>query len=166
MDNDESGMTGQDFKIPVGRVDKAIAGRDLFAAGEDDISMTLTCLPPPPVVSTIPPPTFRPISALLRAAFGKFHDTLIGTGQGHNEPTKDGKPAGPAPWAMPPGPLPGMKDLDTPKNLGLTLKDTTITGIISSATQKYRDGLTLIDESNRRKCPTSPRPPRPPSTTV
>ena len=44
-----------------------------------------------------------------------------------------------------------MKDLDTPKNLGLTLKDTTITGVISSATQKYRDGLTLIDESNRRE---------------
>ena len=40
-----------------------------------------------------------------------------------------------------------MKDLDTPKNLGLTLRDTTITGVISSATQKYRDGLTVIDES-------------------
>ena len=44
-----------------------------------------------------------------------------------------------------------MKDLDTPKNLGLTLVDTTITGVISSATQHYREGLTLIDESNRRE---------------
>ena len=34
------------------------------------------------------------------------------------------------------------------KNLVLTLK-TSLSGIISSATQKYRDGLTLIDESNR-----------------
>ena len=49
------------------------------------------------------------------------------------------------------GPLPGMKDLDTPKNLGLTLVDTQITGVISSATQAYRQGLTLIDQSNRRE---------------
>ena len=43
----------------------------------------------------------------------------------------------------------GMKDLDCPKNLGLTLNDSKVTGVISSATQKYREGLTLIDESNR-----------------
>lgn len=150
MDNDESGMTGQDFKIPVGEVDKAIAGRDLFAAGEDDISMTLTAcrLTGDFYNSTT---NIQANKRSTQGGFGKFHDTLIGTGQGHNEPTKDGKPAGPAPAGDAPGPLPGMKDLDTPKNLGLTLRDTTVTGIISSATQKYRDGLTLIDESNRRE---------------
>ena len=42
-----------------------------------------------------------------------------------------------------------MKDLECPKNLGLTLNNSKVTGVISSATQKYRDGLTLIDESNR-----------------
>ena len=43
----------------------------------------------------------------------------------------------------------GMKDLECPKNMGITMKNTTVTGVISAATQKYRDGLTLIDESNR-----------------
>ena len=36
-----------------------------------------------------------------------------------------------------------------PKNLAVTLNNTRITGVISSATQKYRDGLTSIDETNR-----------------
>ncbi len=150
MDNDESGMTGQDFKIPVGEVDQPIEGRDLFTAGEDDINMTLTAcrLTGDFYNSTT---NIQANKRSTQGGFGKFHDTLIGTGQGHNEPTKDGKPAGPAPEDAAPGPLPGMKDLDTPKNLGLILRDTTITGVISSATQKYRDGLTLIDESNRRE---------------
>lgn len=42
-----------------------------------------------------------------------------------------------------------MKDLECPKNLGLTLNRTKLTGVISSATQQYREGLTLIDETNR-----------------
>ena len=151
MDNDESGMTGQDFKIPVGEADKAIEGRELTVAGEDDINMTLTAcrLTGDFFNSTT---NIQANKRSTQGGFGKFHDTLIGTGQGHNEPTKDGKIAeGPDAPKPEDAPKPMMKDLDTPKNLGLTLKDTTITGIISSATQKYRDGLTLIDESNRRE---------------
>ncbi len=150
MDNDESGMTGQDFKIPVGEADQPVEGRDLFTAGEDDINMTLTAcrLTGDFYNSTT---NIQANKRSTQGGFGKFHDTLIGTGQGHNEPTKEGKPAAPALEGDAPAPHPGMKDLDTPKNLGLTLKDTTITGVISSATQKYRDGLTLIDESNRRE---------------
>lgn len=165
MDNDESGMTGQDFKIPVGEVDQPIPDRDLSLVGEDDISMTLTgCRLTGDFYNSTT--NIQANKRSTQGGFGKFHDTLIGTGQGHNEPTKEGKPmemppmpdgaipdgpfpGGPAGDA--PGPLPGMKDLDTPKNLGLYLVDTTITGVISSATQKYRDGLTLIDESNRRE---------------
>ena len=152
MDNDESGMTGQDFKIPVGEADKAIEGRDLTTAGEDDINMTLTAcrLTGDFFNSTT---NIQANKRSTQGGFGKFHDTLIGTGQGHNEPTKDGKIAdGPdAPKPDEDKPRMVMKDLDTPKNLGLTLVDTTITGIISSATQHYREGLTLIDESNRRE---------------
>ena len=151
MDNDESGMTGQDFKIPVGEADKAIEGRELSVAGEDDINMTLTAcrLTGDFFNSTT---NIQANKRSTQGGFGKFHDTLIGTGQGHNEPTKDGKIAdGPDAPKPEDAPKPMMKDLDTPKNLGLTLKDTAITGIISSATQKYRDGLTLIDESNRRE---------------
>lgn len=152
MDNDESGMTGQDFKIPVGEADKAIEGRDLTTAGEDDINMTLTAcrLTGDFFNSTT---NIQANKRSTQGGFGKFHDTLIGSGQGHNEPTKDGKIAdGPdAPKPDEDKPKMVMKDLDTPKNLGLTLVDTTITGIISSATQHYREGLTLIDESNRRE---------------
>lgn len=152
MDNDESGMTGQDFKIPVGEADKAIEGRDLTTAGENDINMTLTAcrLTGDFFNSTT---NIQANKRSTQGGFGKFHDTLIGTGQGHNEPTKDGKIAdGPdAPKPDEDKPKMVMKDLDTPKNLGLTLVDTTITGIISSATQHYREGLTLIDESNRRE---------------
>lgn len=152
MDNDESGMTGQDFKVPVGEADKAIEGRDLTTAGEDDINMTLTAcrLTGDFFNSTT---NIQANKRSTQGGFGKFHDTLIGTGQGHNEPTKDGKVAdGPdAPKPDEDKPKMVMKDLDTPKNLGLTLVDTTITGVISSATQHYREGLTLIDESNRRE---------------
>lgn len=152
MDNDESGMTGQDFKIPVGEADKAIEGRDLTTAGEDDINMTLTAcrLTGDFFNSTT---NIQANKRSTQGGFGKFHDTLIGTGQGHNEPTKDGKIAdGPdAPKPDEDKPKMVMTDLDTPKNLGLTLVDTTITGVISSATQHYREGLTLIDESNRRE---------------
>ena len=152
MDNDESGMTGQDFKIPVGEADKAIEGRDLTTAGEDDINMTLTAcrLTGDFFNSTT---NIQANKRSTQGGFGKFHDTLIGTGQGHNEPTKDGKIAdGPdAPKPDEDKPKMVMKDLDTPKNLGLTLVDTTITGVISSATQHYREGLILIDESNRRE---------------
>ena len=144
MDNDESGMTGQDFKIPVGEADKAIEGRELTVAGEDDINMTLTaCRLTGDSLTT----NIQANKRSTQGGFGKFHDTLIGTGQGHNEPTKDGKIAqGPDAPKPEDAPMPMMKDLDTPKNLGLTLKDTTITGIISSATQKYRDGLTVIGD--------------------
>ena len=41
------------------------------------------------------------------------------------------------------------EDLEVPKNLAVALKNTSITGVISSATQKYKDGLTSIDETNR-----------------
>ena len=151
MDNDESGMTGQDFKIPVGEVDQPLPGRDLTHAGEDDIRMTLTAcrLTGDFFNSTT---NIQANKRSTQGGFGKFHDTLIGTGQGKNEPTKSGKPEEkPEEKPEAPGPLPGMKDLDTPKNLGLTLVDTQITGVISSATQAYRQGLTLIDQSNRRE---------------
>lgn len=150
MDNDESGMTGQDFKIPVGEADKAIEGRDLTVAGEDDINMTLTAcrLTGDFFNSTT---NIQANKRSTQGGFGKFHDTLIGTGQGHNEPTKDGKVAGGPEDKPDDAPKPMMKDLDTPKNLGLKLVDTTVTGVISSATQHYREGLTLIDESNRRE---------------
>ena len=40
-------------------------------------------------------------------------------------------------------------DLQGSKNLVVNLKSVKLKGIISAATQKYRDGLAVIDESNR-----------------
>lgn len=143
MDNDEGGMTACNFKIPVGEVDEKIPGRDLTTAGEDDIRINLTdCQLSGDFLNSTT--NIRACKRSDHAGFGKFHDTVIGSMAHaavveHTEDEDDKK-----------GGLPvGMKDLECPKNMGLTLKNTTITGVISSATQKYRDGLTLIDESNR-----------------
>lgn len=40
---------------------------------------------------------------------------------------------------------------ETPHNLALNLKNTTVTGVISAATQKYREGLTFLEETIREE---------------
>jgi hypothetical protein len=69
---------------------------------------------------------------------GYFHDTVIGVrasdSEGHWE-------AG--------NPRHGGDDLRGPKNLGLNLTNTRITGLITSASQAYREGLKVIREENR-----------------
>ena len=142
MDNDEGGMTAQDFKVPVGEVDVKLPDRDLTVAGEDDIRLNLTgCDLTGDFLNSTS--NIRANKRSTQGGFGKFHDTLIGT-----MAPPAGGPGGPGGSGGAPLPM-GMKDLDCPKNLGLTLTNTKITGVISSATQKYRDGLTRIDESNR-----------------
>lgn len=143
MDNDEGGMTACNFKIPVGEVDQPIPGRDLCHAGEDDIRLNLKdcCLTGDFFNSTT---NIRACKRSDHAGFGRFHDTVIGTMahapvMEHTEGEDENKGGMPV----------GMKDLECPKNLGISLKNTSITGLISSATQAYRPGLTLIDESNR-----------------
>ena len=143
MDNDEGGMTACNFKVPVGEVDEKIPGRDLTTAGEDDIRINLTdCSLTGDFLNSTT--NIRACKRSDHGGFGKFHDTVIGsmahaTIVEHKEDEDDKKGGMPV----------GMKDLECPKNMGITMKNTTVTGVISSATQKYRDGLTLIDESNR-----------------
>lgn len=144
MDNDEGGMTAQDFKVPVGEVDIPMEDRDLFHAGVDDIRMTITdCdLSGSFLNSTT---NIRACKRSTQGGFGKFHDTLVGSMAGPGGPAAPPPAGSNAPVGLPIG----MKDLECPKNLGLTLKNTKITGAISSAVQWYREGLNLIDESNR-----------------
>lgn len=143
MDNDEGGMTACNFKVPVGEVDEKIPGRDLTTAGEDDIRIQLTdCQLTGDFLNSTT--NIRACKRSDHAGFGKFHDTVIGSMAHaaiveHKEDEDDKKGGMPV----------GMKDLECPKNMGITMHNTTVTGAISSATQKYRDGLTLIDESNR-----------------
>lgn len=40
---------------------------------------------------------------------------------------------------------------ETPHNLVLNLKDTAVTGIISAATQQYREGLSFLEETIREE---------------
>lgn len=143
MDNDEGGMTACNFKVPVGEADEKISDRDLTTAGEDDIRINLTdCQMTGDFLNSTT--NIRACKRSDHAGFGKFHDTVIGSMAHaaiveHKEDEDDKKGGMPV----------GMKDLECPKNMGIAMHNTTVTGVISSATQKYRDGLTLIDESNR-----------------
>lgn len=140
MDNDEAGMNAADFKIPVGVVDQPVAGRDLSTASEElDLIMNLSDMSVTgDFLNSTTNIRARDLSTL--GGMGRFHDTLIGI--------------------MPPPP-PGVEmpvfgaaarhngdDLCGPKNLGLRLSNANITGVVSSALQKYRDGLNLITLDN------------------
>ena len=149
MDNDEGGMTAQNFKVPVGEADVKLADRDLTVAGEDDIRITLTgCdLTGDFLNSTT---NIRACKRADHGGFGKFHDTVIGSmakadiiEHDENQEEKDD-------GEVKKGGLPvGMKDLECPKNMGVTLVNSKVIGVISSALQCYREGLTEITEANR-----------------
>lgn len=134
MDTDEAGMTSAEFLVPVGETDTPLEGRDLTRAVEkEDVFLHLTDMN---VTGDFYNSTTN-IRAYARGALGtpgEFHDTLIGPVHFFDGPAED--------MPMPP-------DHRGPKNLGLSLKNTRVTGVISSAGQAYRDGLTRITEENR-----------------
>lgn len=134
MDTDEAGMTSVEFLVPVGETDTPLEGRDLTRAVEkEDVFLHLTDMN---VTGDFYNSTTN-IRAYARGALGtpgEFHDTLIGPVHFFDGPAED--------MPMPP-------DHRGPKNLGLSLKNTRVTGVISSAGQAYRDGLTRITEENR-----------------
>lgn len=144
MDNDECGMTSKNFVIPVGELDQPIPGRNLFAATEeDDVLLTLSDL-------TATGDFFNSTTNLHAedrsriGGRGTFHDTMAGLPDfgGSGGPGGPGGPSG-----LPPKPV--NKDLSGPRNLGLSLKNARVTGIISAAHQFYRDGLKEITPENR-----------------
>lgn len=140
MDPDESGMAVQEYRIPVGVVDVALPDRDLTTASPtEDVNINIS--------NTEISGNFFNSTTNIRAykhnavgGMGKFHDTVIGV---------MAKAPG-APTEAPPMPVRhNGDDLRGPKNLGLNFVNTKIEGIISSATQAYKEGLTLILEDNR-----------------
>lgn len=145
MDPDESGMNVVEHRIPVGEVDTAIPGRDLSAASlTEDVVMNLSnCdLKGNFYNSTT---NIRAYQRDAKGGMGVFHDTTVGIMQMFeldHAPGEELPPMGPA--ARHNG-----DDLRGPKNLGLNLVNTRVEGIISSADQKYRDGLTVILEDER-----------------
>ncbi|MBQ9269140.1 MAG: right-handed parallel beta-helix repeat-containing protein [Oscillospiraceae bacterium] len=142
MDNDEGGMNAQDFHVPLGETDVPDSSHDLTAVGNDDIRLNLTdCTLTGDFYNSTS--NIRANKRSTMGGMGKFHDAVIGV---MAPPTMAALPEGeeiPAEFTM------EKVDLDVAKNLAVTLRSTSITGVISSAAQKYRDGLTLIDESNR-----------------
>ena len=146
MDTDECGMSAQNFVVPVGETDTYVEGRDLTAVSRlDDVILTLSN-------SDIKGNFFNSTTNLLadkrstQGGKGLFHDTMAGLAG------MDDGAAPPPPMEMPapvPGEIPMMKDNSGPKNLGITVKNASIEGIISSAVQYYREGLTEITEANR-----------------
>lgn len=134
MDTDEAGMTSVEYLVPVGEADTPIEGRDLSAVKEkEDIFLTLSDMA---VTGDFYNSTTN-IRAYERGALGtpgEFHDTLIGPVHFFDAPPED---------------MPAPPDHRGPKNLGLALKNASVTGVVSAAGQAYKDGLTRITEENR-----------------
>ena len=143
MDDDQTGMPFADFKIPMGVVDQPVNGRDLtHASPTEDVNIELSN-------STLTGDIYNSTTNIRATQYstigdmGRFHDTLVGI-----LPMFDpDEPPMPSPVAQ----RHNGDDLMGPKNLGLTLKNVSYTGVISSATQTYREGLNLITEKNREE---------------
>ena len=145
MDSDECGMDAINYIVPVGETDVYQPGRDLTTADpENDVFLTLkNC--------SLAGNLYNSTTNLLahkRSSTGSrgiYHDTLIGL-PGMDDGAALPKPMGPPPEDMT---KPMMKDNRTPKNLELIMKNTRLAGIVSSAVQAYREGVTQITAENR-----------------
>jgi hypothetical protein len=140
MDCDEAGMNVDNFKIPVHVPDVADETRDLTVVSPtEDVTMNL--------MDCQLTGNFFNSTTNIRAyrwgtvgGMGKLHDLVIG----------------PMPMPDPEKPMPkgtelrhNGDDLKGAKNLGVNLKNTAVTGLITAASQAYREGLTLITWENR-----------------
>lgn len=146
MDTDQCGMAMADFHIPVGEVDTPVEGRDLTHASlTEDVTFRLKgCALKGNFFNSTT--NIRAYKRSAMGGVGEFHDTVIGLLDDWDVESEDsdGDYYG--------GPIAARHngdDLRGPKNLGLELTGTSVEGIISSATQKYRDGLKVILEDNR-----------------
>lgn len=142
MDDDQTAMNFSDFKIPVGVVDTYEDGRDLTTASEtEDVVLNVSN-------STLEGNIFNSTTNIrayknsTRSDMGRFHDSVVGMLSFFEEDMPEG-------MMNPVEARHNGDDLKGAKNLGLNLENVKITGMISSATQKYRDGLNLITERNR-----------------
>ena len=143
MDTEESGMNTAAYLVPVGVKDVALADRDLSAASQtEDVILNFT--------DCALEGNFYNSTTNIRAyrnsevgGMGEFHDTVIGIRHNPDGGADDGA------MMMPVMLRHNGDDLRGPKNMGLNLVNTQVTGVISSAEQFYRDGVTRIDEKLR-----------------
>ena len=138
MDNDEGGMNQVDFTIPVYEKDTKDPARDLTAVSlTEDVTFDLTdCTVTGNFFNSTT--NLRACKRVMKGGMGRLHDRVLGI-------------IPPAPDDMPS--FAEMRhngnDLRGAFNLGMSLKNTTVTGVISSASQSYREGLTMITRDNQ-----------------
>ena len=136
MDNDEAGMAQVDYKIPFEK-DVKDEARDLTAITAEDVVMNLTdCALNGNFYNSTT--NIRAHKRSMMGGMGKLHDAVLGIV--------------PPPPADAPSPVQmrhNGNDLRGAINLGVNLVNTSVTGVISSADQKYREGLGMITFQNR-----------------
>lgn len=138
MDCDEGGMSQANFKIPVNEKDVRDEDRDLSAVTAEDVSLTLTDCD---ITGNFYNSTTN-IRAWKRSTYGgmgKLHDRVLGV-----VPSPDPDSGMPSPAQM----RHNGNDLKGAVNLGITLSGCALTGVISAASQAYREGLNLITAEN------------------
>lgn len=153
-DNDEGGMDATSVIVATDEKDEYVEGRDLTKFDPSlDVSVELSDM-------TVVGNFFNSTTNLHMEQYLCNDDapTTAPTFGGMFAPPADapaggpGAPGGPegAPGADHPDPHVGHdKDLRGPKNLLVELNDTRVEGIISSASQSYRDGVKKICQGNR-----------------
>lgn len=149
MDNDETDMCTDNFYVPVGVRDEYVEGRDLAAVSDtEDVVMHISncSLRGDFLNSTTELRAnlngvkgdagyfmYRNLGAIRMDGFGEPADPL-GHGGHANRPQANPR---------------HRDDLQGAKNLGLFLKNVQLEGVVSSATQAYREGLYVIEPINR-----------------
>ncbi|MCD8116028.1 MAG: hypothetical protein LUE21_02750 [Oscillospiraceae bacterium] len=137
MDSDECGMDILKFHLPIGETDTPIEGRDITTATEkDDVILNLSNMS---VTGDVYNSTtnLNAYKTAEHGGMGVFHDTLVGpvgfTGAEDDPESSEGHT---------------MEQKMGPKNLGVNAVNAHITGVISSATQSYPEGVTEITPDN------------------
>ena len=149
MDNDEAGMDVDAVMVPVGRVDQYVPGRSLTDFDPAlDVSVELADM-------TV-------VGDFFNSTTNLHMERECIKGGMNTQPTFGGMFAPPAGAdSILDGPPQGQDhpnphvdhdaDLRGPKNLLVELKDARVEGVISSASQTYREGVTQIDQYNRQE---------------
>ena len=138
MDCDEASMSQANFKIPVNEKDVRDEDRDLTAVTAEDVSLTLTdCRIDGNFYNSTT--NIRAWKRSTYGGMGKLHDRVLGVIE---MPDPDAGMPSPAQMRH------HGNDLKGAVNLGVTLRASTVTGVISAASQSYREGLNLITAEN------------------
>lgn len=137
MDCDEAGMNMADFKVPMYEKDTKDESRDLAALpeGESTILNLTDCELKGNLYNSTT--NIRAYKRTTTGGMGKLHDRVLGIVP---QPPKDA----PSPVMM----RHNGNDLKGAINLGVNMTNTTLNGVISCATQAYREGLALITAEN------------------